>query len=183
MFPVDLLPEAYRKSWCIAGGFAACPALATDMDVWVYGLPTEKQAPGKLLAVRDEILDYFAAYKKTRTYRDLWFGYTPGVETRTTESYGHPCVIHKVAMIHATGTRKPIHLMVTDADSPMMLIDGFDVSTHAVALNHDGGVFYNIDTYTPPNEPPRQLRDTVTTPDRLRKIAARFGHPTGVYGK
>ncbi len=32
----DLLPESLRGQWCIAGGYAACPALASDIDVWVY---------------------------------------------------------------------------------------------------------------------------------------------------
>src|SRR5947208_1473633 len=35
VIPDDLLPEKYREFAFIAGGFAACPSLASDMDVWV----------------------------------------------------------------------------------------------------------------------------------------------------
>jgi len=35
MLPANLLPEPYQSTAFIAGGWAACPSLATDMDVWV----------------------------------------------------------------------------------------------------------------------------------------------------
>lgn len=167
MFPTNLLPEAYREQWCVAGGWAACPPLATDMDVWVYGLPTDQ-----LDVIRAELLAHLSALRTSRP-RGPYF--ETGEDVRSAEGYDHPCTIKKVAMVFQSFPAKPIHLMVTDASCPGEIVNGFDVSTHAVAIGHNGMVHTHCE-YTAPHLPPVQLKETENTPARMAKIAARFGH-------
>lgn len=167
MFPKNLLPEQFRESWCIAGGWAACPALASDMDVWVFGVATDK-----LAEVRQQLLDHLAAERKAKRM----YYFEEGVETREVEGYDHPNQVQKVAEIFAPFPAKKIHLMVTDASAPGEIIAGFDISTHAVAITHTGFIYQSAD-YTAPHVRPYQLKATKTTTDRMAKICKRFGHP------
>lgn len=166
MFPKNWLPEEFRERWCIAGGWAACPALASDMDVWVYGIEKEQ-----LGAVRQQLLDHLTTERlaKRLPYFEV------GVETREVGGYDHPNLVQKVADIFVPHPAKRLHLIVSDACAPGEIIYGFDISTHAVALNHNGAVYQSPD-FTPPHVRPVQLKETKTTADRMAKICARFGH-------
>lgn len=70
MIPDDLLPEKYRDQAFIAGGFAACPSLANDMDVWVMAPCPFTNETGAddlrvlvhLHAVRKELLAHLHAH-------------------------------------------------------------------------------------------------------------------------
>lgn len=160
----DVLPPSVRKSgaWCIAGGYAACPALASDIDVWIYGVEPEdvetmvQAARAHLMqaGLRHEIQD----------------------DTRTQEGAGNyvglTCEIRKVAIV--TGAPQPIHLMVTTAYDPLELLSGFDISTHAVAILPNGTALRG-DSWTPPHVDPRAVHETTKTPARMAKIRARFG--------
>lgn len=175
MFPLNILPEAYRGQWCVAGGWAACPPLATDMDVWVYDLPTDR-----LDAIRTELLEHLSALRQDQP-RGPYF--VPGEDVRAAQGYQHPCTVKKVAVVSQSYPAKPIHLMVTDASCPGEIIGGFDISTHAVAIGHNGMVHTHFD-YTAPHVFPVQLKETETTPTRMAKIASRFGHTLeGTIGK
>jgi hypothetical protein len=168
MIPKKLLPGMYQEQWCVAGGYAACPALADDQDVWVYAVPTED-----LDAVRRVLLSHLSEWRIGRP-RGPFF--ENEMDTRTVAGYQHPRNVRKVAKVYIPYPAKPIHLLVTDAMAPGEIIEGFDISTHAVAIDYTGRV-WKASQFTPPHLPPVKLLDTDTTPERMAKITTRFGHP------
>ncbi len=176
MIPNGLLPAG--ALWCVAGGWAACPALATDMDVWVYGAPTIDLSLRRAALLAH--LEQWAATNNTK--RPIWpekrYRVSPQETSETFLAYeGLDCAIEKVAVITLprTAQAKPIHLMVTDAPDPGTLLQGFDVSTHAVAIDHTGRIFRHPQ-WTAPHQTPIEILHNEHTPDRMARIAARFGH-------
>ena len=177
MFPIELLPEAFQKQWCVAGGYAACPALSNDVDVWVYRVPTLQ-----LDDTREQLLEHLntvAHIENVPAHRSLQYHVIPGEETRTAESYCQEFIqIKKVAIVYGRRTyhdMKPVHVVVTDAQNPGVIITGFDISTHAVAIEWNGRVWKT--GYTAPQERPRRLRiANEHTEPRMIRICERFGH-------
>lgn len=182
MIPKNLLPEAYRESYCVAGGWAACPALAQDMDVWVYAVPFEA-----LELARTELLEHLEAENTKGAYYKRPFYVVPETQVenhRGTDQYegvnvqilkvGRVEVRRESARLHKE--RKEIHLLVTDAHSPGEILQGFDVSTHAVAIDWNG-IIWTHPAWTPPQMEPTVLMENEKTPVRMAKIRARFGHP------
>lgn len=167
MIPSNLLPSDV-KQWCIAGGWAACPAMASDQDVWVFGIDTSE-----LDRRRSELLAHLG--------REFPLIYVSPQEETTEQDYdGINIIIKKVAVIsHAGlfgGTPKKTHLMVTDAPSPLGILVGFDVSTHQLAIMPDGGIVRGP-AWTSIDEQPLELLHNAKTPERMRKICERYGHP------
>lgn len=163
----NFLPLAFANRWVIAGEWAACPALAEDMDVWVLNHDP--------INARQAILT-FLAMTPWRNFR-----YTEESLSSTLEPSGRyegvDIRIEKVAELVWTGDGlppKPIHLVVTDAPCPEALISAFDISTHAVAIGPMGQV-YTHEEFTHPGEAMRLLRANVNTPTRVDRICARFG--------
>lgn len=158
MIPENLLPKGVQ--WCIAGGYAACPALASDIDVWVLNVPTHD-----LQVRRAEILLHLAKQRfnvKTETGDN-----TPG------DGYEDKAIgILKVGRV-TPPTGLAIQVMVTDADVARLL-ESFDVSTHAVAVGP--GFVTTHPQWTPPHVPPVAFSQHATTAERLARIAERFGH-------
>lgn len=164
MLPKRLLPPDMMDSAFIAGGYAACPALARDIDLWVTVPQGEslRGARNEILAwLEIEMWPYEAeADNLIRNLGKANDGYTA-------------CLTGKVAIVRSPHMTHPIHIMVTSV-SPADLLETFDVSTHQVAI-----VFGNVikgTGWTPVTEPPRMLKMTPTTPERMEKIAARYGH-------
>jgi hypothetical protein len=157
MIPSYLLPEG--TPYFVAGGWAACPALATDMDIWV-----RSQYPARL---RTEILEHFKEKLFVDEYEEL-------ADARATEEvipYGDALTI-KVATV--TLGSSVFHILVTSG-SILEVLDSFDVSTHQVAIT-DSGIVVRGHSWTPVTEPPVKLKHTSTTDERMAKIAARYGH-------
>ncbi len=174
-----ILPEKYHDKWAIAGGWAACPALAEDMDVWVLGAANVDTVRAEILACLDETLVLGGGkLGGCGFFNHSYFRVEVQDETRTTPGYEISNVtIRKVAQL--TRANLSIHLLVTDAPNASDLLLGFDISTHQVAILHDGTVVKGPN-WTPINMPPVMLRATSTTPTRMDKIAARYGHPSGL---
>lgn len=168
MFPRTMLPEKYRDFAFIAGGYAACPALAMDIDVWVPITNAEDgvKIPALLLDARGEILDYleseFFPYKEE----------DGKLRGQAGMSGVYPVGVRKVATIESAHLSHPVHIMVC-AGSVLEILSGFDISTHQIALTMAGVV--KGDRWTSIYEVPRALKMTPTTPERLVNIAARFG--------
>lgn len=160
MIPDNLLPAAYNDA-CIAGGFAACPSLATDMDVWVF---VPKSAT--LEEAREAILQHlkaerFYAKEEAEERRE-----------RSTDEGGYE-ISGRVLKVAKVLVAMDIHILVTDFELGGLL-SSFDISTHQVALV-PGGMIRGGD-WTPITEPPVKLKDTPTTDARMEKIAKRYGH-------
>lgn len=158
MIPTNLLPEG--TNYCIAGGFAACPALAQDKDVWVFASEIE---PGDAGHRREELLKHLT---------EQGFEFEAEDETRNAHGYEGMIDILKVATIRTNDI--PIHLLVTTADSVFDLMESFDISTHQIALTPEGRVVRGSQ-FTSVTESPVKLRDTPTTDARMVKISQRYG--------
>ena len=159
--PDNLLHDAYDGF--IAGGYAACPERASDIDVWVT-------THDDLHSVRRCLLAHLSAQ-----------GYAVFPETAElgvrVDGFGYDEMdvnILKVAVIERSG-KLPIHLMVTDAPVMAVLLH-FDVSTHQVALvPHYMGVqtIYGPE-WTPLTDEPVQIKETSATNTRMEKIRTRY---------
>lgn len=157
MIPSYLLPEG--TPYFVAGGWAACPALATDMDIWVI---SRTPAP-----TRTELLDHF----KMRLFVDEYEEERSDEVEGDVDAYSNPLTL-KVARVSIG--QKRFHILVTSGDITDVL-NGFDISTHQVAITDSGTVVRGY-SWTPITEPPVKLKDTPTTDVRMLKIATRYGH-------
>jgi len=154
--PSNLLPpgdECY-----IAGGYAACPERATDIDVWVKA-PNVELLP----SVRRRVLSWFSAQG---------FDFQAMEDSRNIhDEYGDVIGgVLKVAVITGAA-RLPIHVMVTDM-RPRALLETFDISTHMVAW--DGDETVTISYTSALEEDPIIIKMTPTTPARFDKIRNRY---------
>lgn len=153
------------QGWCIAGGYAACPGLATDCDVWVF---LQGFGGGDAEDFRVQILS------NLKEWSSFWgFAFTPEANDpdRPTEFYdlGNDILCWKVAKLDDGR-----HIILTDARDAAHLLENFDISTHQCALTSDGE-FIKGSQWTPIDVPPVMLRDTPNTRDRMQKIEARYG--------
>ena len=160
-----LLPASIRSQAFIAGGFAACPALASDIDLWV--------SSKNLFADRLDILAWLQQWGASFVEHPLPL--VPALtEVDYQESYlsnGTPVL--KVATVTVPHHSKPVHIMVVMGDVNLTLA-GFDISTHQVALTDNGVVLGP--QWTSILVPPVMLLETANTRARLDKIARRYGH-------
>lgn len=139
--------------WCIAGGYAACPALAGDCDVWIYGIDKDD-----LDTARQSLL--------VRLADDIEPQDNP--ERDDPEAYLGACYTLKVGVL---GLR---HILVTSAGGVRELLDGFDISTHQCAITSEGA-FVAGDNWTQIWRQPHVLRvGGAHTADRLIKIVDRY---------
>lgn len=158
MIEKHLLPEGER--YFIAGGFAACPALANDVDVWVESSYYNPELS------RKKLLEHLML-----TYGVLNITVEETGETCAYSDIGESFQTMKVASLRGdNGVR--YHIMVTTGDV-LQVLHGFDISTHQVAITSEG-VVVTGDDFTKTSEPPRVLRDTPSTPERLIKITQRY---------
>jgi hypothetical protein len=171
MLPFELreaIENTHGGEYCIAGGFAACPALADDVDVWLYGIDVfdgdDNGGVNEHKRVRELLED-----RLRRDYGDADF------EASNNETcYIGTGFVTRVGYVFVN--HQKFHVLITDQPTPQALVNAFDVSTHAVAINSDGQVFRG-EGWTPTMVPTVKLKDTSTTDARLKKIAVRFGHP------
>lgn len=161
----------YGDNWFVAGGYAADPKLATDIDLWITVEDTEQAA------------DEHARLQQWLA--DAGFQFEPQdmqalpqlVDTNRKDNYGATefVVVYKVAVItswRGVWFSKPVHLLLTTA-TVQEVLTSFDISTHAVALLPNGQFVYG-EHWTPKTVDPVILRDTPTTPARFVKIKARY---------
>lgn len=178
MFPKGILPEDLMQSAFIAGGYAACPALASDLDLWVKvadSLHSESDAEdclaeGSILRLgRQVILDHLEAEFFPYEVQDT------DITSTGQNADGYPISVLKVAIVRSPHLSHPIHIMVF-AGSIEELLACFDISTHQIALSFGGVV--KGPHWTPVTERPYVIpgSTSVQTPARLEKIAQRFSH-------
>lgn len=170
--PFDILPEEWQADSFIAGGFAAYPALASDIDLWVT-VPTGNDLEG----VRAELVLHLQAkgfvYAEQKDREE-------GARINNDDPEDYPMFLdnRKVAVVtarHGFKYAKPIHIIVTNGDVDEVL-RGFDISTHQIALllpftnptEHEGNDYTRLD------EEPRILKDTPHTRERYARIRERY---------
>ena len=176
MIPPNLLPDGTEAF--IAGGYAACPALAADIDVWV------PVAIGDKDRVRERILAHLRQRQAVLSFEEE----DPDNSARqrfqqdrtlansqllsTFEGYHLVIGLRRVAKVSIPGASLPYHLIVVEGSVDDVL-SSFDITTHQVALTEKGVV--TGEQWTPLSERPRVIREKYTTPARLQKICTRYG--------
>lgn len=148
------LAQTISAEWCIAGGYAACPALAGDQDVWFFNVPDFE-----LVA---------AVAKLQNEYPQIYAEPNPRIELMGKSPEGYPMGVLKVGVLDNR------HLLVTSASTIEDILKSFDISTHQCAISSDGE-FIKGPNWSPIWTPPETLKDTPTTPARVAKMVARYG--------
>jgi len=158
---LEALPERLRQDAFIAGGYAACPALASDIDIWVHcGVE-------QISVVHDEIIAYL---------KSVYGGWNVTEEPFAEAAFDYidtgdgQCTVRKCAVVKMRSTS--LHIMITDAWVHTIL-DNFDISTHMVAILPSGEVIKGA-AWTPIYAPPIVVKDTPRTAARLDKILKRY---------
>lgn len=158
----ELIPEGFE--WFIAGGYAAVPALAEDIDVWIRA-KSEIEARVIKEIVRKRLISRGLDWvredsEERRTYHDL------------------PIVTMKIGKVFLEGMVQPVQFIVTTATVGEVL-ENFDVSAHQVAILSNGKVVKGPH-WTPPFEPPYALRQNEKTAERLERITKRYTARPGI---
>lgn len=179
MIPNDLLPPwAHALQPFIAGGYAACPALAQDVDVW---LPMPDFVEWEQVqATRDQLARYlhetfgarFTVQDGQGSKRDTIPAWDRHRLLSHAEGYVMPIPIYRAGSVDYPGASLPYHLIVVGGDVDDVL-SSFDITTHQVALTSKGVV--RGEQWTPPWVRGTVLHQKYTTPERMRKLEARYG--------
>lgn len=168
VLPLGLIPSEYFAF--IAGGYAACPQRAVDIDVWVIAERGEVEATYRRILAFLQDNRWAIEAAPTPSEDDLL------QEESTYELTGVSTLkVCRVPYPHPI-TQQPssIHIMVADGDVNAVL-NGFDVSTHQIALlwndREERGV-----QWTPLDVPPQIItaHENKFTEGRMAKITARY---------
>lgn len=157
MIPKNLLPEAHNE-YVVAGGWAVCPALATDMDLFILAGPH-----ADLPEVRQEVINHLKVEG---------FDFTEQEEMREFIGYDGLVGIGKVAKVD-TGTGKEIHILIASTTRVEDVLGSFDLSVCMVGITNTGRVVTD-NCWTPPTAPIAVTKHTPTTDARLAKYVERF---------
>lgn len=193
MIPKGLLPPELDESAAfIAGGYAACPALATDVDIWITtGEIGDLDDWDKVYALRLRLLEWIRSTPVMSSLRITSFVEEDGDGTRrdparsrvgrnstwftnlksTHEGYIMVLPVRRVGVATIEGHSLPYQLIAVGGSVDDVL-SSFDISTHQIALTSKGVV--RGEHWTPLWEPPVVITTKYTTPARLEKIKARY---------
>lgn len=164
MIPKGLLPADLDDQAFIAGGWAACPALASDMDIWITA----------------DDLDYVATRTLNHLRKSSIFRVTPEAANAVSQNPGYTpnteCSTRRFAAVAHRVSGFKIHLMVTTG-SVLDVLAGFDISAHQVAILPDGQVVKGP-LFTAVNQPPVLLREHRDSAQRLVKVTKRYAPQT-----
>jgi len=175
---LDLVPEGLHSRLAIAGGYAADPEKAEDIDLWVLEV-----RPAEFDRIEQEIREHLAAQDRMGTPVGIP-ARTPGNPEMYDEHEGNFRVVAIQAVedhIHPFGQLiRRVQIIITAQPTLRALVNTFDVSTHAIGymlLDSEFEGFSCAEDYTSVHCQPRVLkfdRPEQTLP-RIKKIAARYG--------
>jgi len=154
-----LIPDDLRMQTFIAGS-AVLSEKAHDYDLWILGGPD----PDRRTTLAGVILNDLEAQ------RDITFNKT---DTWEYDIIG----LSKIATVYAQGLDKNVHIMVSREVNVEMLLEDFDITCHAWAVDAVGRVFQSRGATMPDMEQPRVQRfDTPhSTLRRYVTICDRYG--------
>lgn len=170
MVPEGLIPSKY--DWVIAGGYAACPSLASDIDVWVMvgrGIVESTQKALQHRYQKELELDAFGNIRS--------FTIEDACDEEVAENdYSYPVPIEnrRVGKVVTWSHDTPYHIIVTDG-GVREILGAFDVSTHQIAIRPSGEIIKGPG-WTSVAEEPYRLRSNVHTAARMAKIRNRYKH-------
>lgn len=162
------------RLWCIAGGWAACPQLASDQDVWVFAGALRHDSPiedrlSRLARLRLEMLCEFMEITPEGPSIADSKGDHQDFDEDNLQRYGD--MNFGVIKVGILGDR---HILLTDAADIQQLLSHFDISTHQCAIDEDMN-FIRGTGWTPITDDPKILRtggEQIAV--RLEKIRARY---------
>lgn len=179
----DILSGDYAERAVIAGGFAACPALASDIDVWVLDCNDPEQAREDIIGCWKTLgrLGCGGMLSKITIEED---NHVRVDGSEHSAGYGKSLEwnIVRVGIVELMNASKPFHVLTTDCEDATLLVDTFDISTHAIALYPATMRVVKGNKWTAINVPPVKLRDTPTTAARLQKLCTRYGTANNYVG-
>ena len=156
LLPKQILPPDLMQWAYIAGGYAACPALASDIDVWV------QVKEGQLVNTRIQILQWLES--------NMWPFKAEDNEGPLSDTY--VAGVLKVAIVTSPHLSHPVHIIVTES-TPIQQLELFDISTHQIALTWGGVV--KGSQWKSIFEPPKVMIEMPRTATRLAKLTKRYG--------
>jgi hypothetical protein len=169
--PFEALPESYRPSAYIVGGYAVDRELAQDIDLWVL--------VGHGEDATDFVSNFLAHAQKAENFAALTlYNSEERAEAYASCPPAH-VVIGKVALIEDPRFHKPVQVcLVAGTDNIMDALDGFDLTVHMRAVDAVGSELFHHEA-TFPDAPIRVIKANtpVTTLARLERLAARYGTP------
>lgn len=157
MIPEGLVPGGFE--WMVAGGWAVCPALATDMDIFVMIDPEKEPVED----VRTLILAGLRNY-------GFDFEEEGGIDEEIHRlQYGQRVL--RVAKVTYHG--RTLHVLLGLGPVFEDVLETFDLSICQVGILSDGAIVKGP-AYTSPVQEIVVTRDTPTTAARLKKYQDRF---------
>jgi hypothetical protein len=155
---MEFLPTELRDRAVIAGGFAADHERAQDVDVWVLN------GRNGSFEAREQIEEFLVNnFQELELVRNL--GLYPDSNV--------------VATLKRAFLGHDVQLLTTGAFTTKELVNGFDISTHQVALQQVGELMKvtHGDDWTSLHEQPRVTRFSTPadTLRRLHKVTQRYG--------
>ncbi len=157
MIPEGLVPGGF--DWMVAGGWAVCPALASDKDVFVLIDRNTDDSE----SVRALILAGLKNY-------GFDFEEEGGIEEEIHRlQYG--ALVLRVAKVDYHG--QTLHVLIGLGPNPEDILNTFDLSICQIGIMSDGTLVRGDDV-TPISAPIKIVRDTPTTAARLAKYQQRF---------
>lgn len=165
--PWNALPAGYRPGAYIVGGYAVCPALAQDIDLFVLVEGTR---------TFDSVLEELADYLTVNGVAFTQYSKEERGELYVTAVPDGVC-IGKALLIEDERFHKPVQVcLVLGAESILEALEGFDLSVHAFAQGYDGA-YYSTPQATFMAAPIRVLKTgtPVTTLLRLQRLSVRYG--------
>lgn len=173
------VPPKYRAAGrlFVAGGYAAAPEHAADLDLWVL-VKGEEEVEG----VREWVQNYWPLEAESYgivppgqdEYEEVPAEDEPDPDGEGWSKRG----VHIIGHIYQQPGLPTIQLLTFTADSVTSLLGDFDISTHQVAVDVIEGVRHVTPTTTSVEELPRVVRWTTpkSTMKRLVRLLVRYGH-------
>lgn len=163
----NLVPPDLHVRTFIAGGFAANPNKANDIDLWIVG---DEPHPD----VAEKILRHLGNNGHDITVRNFPF-YTDVQLTPGRTVWFRVCDVND---FYSNGKRMPVQIMATTYHDVDELLAYFDLSPHKKAIAISDGLEIIGRGFTTPDEQPRATRfDTPhSTLRRYFRLCERYGH-------
>lgn len=139
----SLLPPFLREHACIAGGFAACPTRAGDIDLWILNFP------GRSERVWDQITEHLRANEIKFRESNFSYAQTNGSVLRLVCKKVY---LRKKNMLPDDDEWLDVQILEASQATVHDLIDAFDISTHMIARTQTDvvrGKHYTSTTETP----------------------------------
>jgi hypothetical protein len=173
---LEYIPESLHDQFVVAGGYACCPELAGDIDMWllVGAKATPEDTEMHMEDLRGDLYSHLHKMGASLS--------SAGKETPE-YLFGKRRLVGTIQGFWKTGgylrqyikAETNLQFIIAPCDTAQELVDSFDLSTHAIAFQGDQYTFAK--QWTRREVPPVVMRwdQPATTLKRIHKICARYG--------